>query len=41
MELVAHDAGLARRLGEAGRKKVETSFSSERSAEMLARMLGR
>jgi glycosyltransferase involved in cell wall biosynthesis len=41
LEAVARDAKEAARLGEAGRHKVETRFSSERSAEMLARMLQR
>ncbi|WP_223756549.1 glycosyltransferase [Myxococcus sp. RHSTA-1-4] len=41
LEAVARDAKEAARLGEAGRRKVETQFSSERSAEMLAQMLQR
>ncbi|HZI13872.1 MAG TPA: exopolysaccharide biosynthesis GT4 family glycosyltransferase EpsE [Myxococcus sp.] len=41
LEAVARDAKEAQRLGEAGRRKVETKFSSERSAEMLAQMLQR
>jgi glycosyltransferase involved in cell wall biosynthesis len=41
LEAVARDAKEAQRLGEAGRHKVETKFSSERSAEMLAQMLQR
>jgi hypothetical protein len=36
---VAKDPQEAQRLGEAGRRKVETTFSSERSADMLALML--
>jgi glycosyltransferase involved in cell wall biosynthesis len=41
LEFVARDAKEAHRLGEAGRRKVETTFSSERSADMLALMLQR
>lgn len=41
LEAVARDAQEAHRLGEAGRRKVETTFSSERSADMLAQMLQR
>ncbi|XXF78091.1 glycosyltransferase family 4 protein [Myxococcaceae bacterium GXIMD 01537] len=41
LEAVARDAALAARLGEAGRGKVERSFSSERSAELLSQLLRR
>jgi glycosyltransferase involved in cell wall biosynthesis len=41
LEAVARSPQEAARLGEAGRRKVETKFSSERSAEMLAQMLQR
>ncbi|ATB51502.1 exopolysaccharide biosynthesis GT4 family glycosyltransferase EpsE [Corallococcus macrosporus] len=41
LEAVARDAQEAHRLGEAGRRKVETTFSSERSADMLAKLLQR
>jgi glycosyltransferase involved in cell wall biosynthesis len=41
LEAVARDPELARRLGEAGRAKVERSFSSERSAELLTQLLQR
>jgi glycosyltransferase involved in cell wall biosynthesis len=39
LEALARDPKEAARLGEAGRRKVETQFSSERSADMLAKML--
>ncbi|RKH58943.1 exopolysaccharide biosynthesis GT4 family glycosyltransferase EpsE [Corallococcus aberystwythensis] len=39
LEKLARDPAEAVRLGEAGRRKVEEQFSSERSADMLARML--
>ncbi|NVJ27412.1 glycosyltransferase family 4 protein [Myxococcus sp. AM011] len=41
LEQVARNPKEAERLGEAGRRKVETQFSSERSADMLALMLQR
>ncbi|MBZ4399090.1 exopolysaccharide biosynthesis GT4 family glycosyltransferase EpsE [Myxococcus sp. AS-1-15] len=41
LEAVARNPREAERLGEAGRRKVETQFSSERSADMLALMLQR
>ncbi len=39
IEVVARDPALARRLGEAGRRKVESGFDSGRSADVLARHL--
>ena len=39
IERVARDPLLARRLGEAGRRKVESAFDSGRSADVLARHL--
>ncbi|RYZ44479.1 MAG: glycosyltransferase, partial [Myxococcaceae bacterium] len=40
LETLSRDPAEALRLGEAGRRKVEQQFSSERSADMLAAMLG-
>ncbi|RYZ36821.1 MAG: glycosyltransferase, partial [Myxococcaceae bacterium] len=40
LEKLSRDPSEALRLGEAGRLKVEKQFSSERSADMLAAMLG-
>jgi glycosyltransferase involved in cell wall biosynthesis len=37
IEAVARDPALARRLGDAGRRKVEAEFDSGRSAAVLAR----
>ncbi|RJS21180.1 colanic acid biosynthesis glycosyltransferase WcaL [Corallococcus sp. H22C18031201] len=39
LEALARNPTEAARLGEAGRRKVETQFSSERSADMLAKLL--
>jgi glycosyltransferase involved in cell wall biosynthesis len=38
LALLARDAPLAHRLGEAGRKKIEASFDSARSAQVIARL---